>query len=162
MTNRQKKERTEERPRVSINTDKRFSGCFGCGWNNPFGLKLNFHWDGKTARAEFTPPRFYQSWPDIIHGGIVTTMLDEAMGHATRFSGISDFLTAAIQVNFKRPALVGKPLIITGSMTGNAGRSIEAEATVALPDGTLVAEGKAAQVIIEAQREDTSRKEEKS
>jgi acyl-coenzyme A thioesterase PaaI-like protein len=160
MTNHQEEGAKKQSRVVPFSADERLSSCFGCGGNNPLGLKLNFHWDGKTAQAEFTPPRFYQSWPDIIHGGIITTMLDEAMGHATRFSGISDFLTAAIQVNFKRPALVGKPLVITGSIIGKEGRSIEAEAMVTLPDGTLVAEGKATQVIIEPQGEDTSSKEE--
>ena len=54
--------------------------CFGCGQNNPIGLKLKFKWDGKTAKAEFTPNKFHQGWSDIIHGGITTTILDEAMG----------------------------------------------------------------------------------
>ena len=153
MMNRQDEDRKEERPRVPISTDKSAGLCIGCGRNNPFGLKLNFKWDGKTARAEFTPTKFYQGWPDIVHGGIITTMLDEAMGHATLFSGSFDFLTAAIQVNFKRPALIGEPLVITASVTKNEGRSIEVEGMVSLLDGTLVAEGKTTQVIIETGNE---------
>ena len=153
MMNRQDEDSTEERPRVPINTDKSAGLCIGCGQNNPFGLKLNFKWDGKTARVEFTPTKFYQGWPEIVHGGIITTMLDEAMGHATLFSGFFDFLTAAIQVNFKRPALIGEPLVITASITKNEGRSIEVEGMVSLLDGTLVAEGKATQVIIETGNE---------
>jgi len=147
--NGQDKDSTKARPRVPISTDKSAGLCIGCGQNNPIGLKLNFKWDGKTARAEFTPTKFYQGWPDIVHGGIITTMLDEAMGHATLFGGFFDFLTASVQVNFKRPALIGEPLIITASVIRNEGRSIEVEGAVSLPDGTLVAEGKATQVIIE-------------
>jgi uncharacterized protein (TIGR00369 family) len=163
MRNRQKEERTKERPRVvPFSTDKRLGLCFGCGRNNSFGLKLNFHWDGKVARAEFTPSRFHQSWPSIVHGGIIATMLDEAMGHATLNSGVSDFLTAAIQVNFKRPALVGEPLVVIGSIIGKGKRSIKVEAAVTLADGTPVAEGKGTQVIIEEQRENHGSKEEKS
>ena len=153
MMNRQDEDRKEERPRVPISTDKSAGLCIGCGQNNPLGLKLNFKWDGKTTRAEFTPTKFYQGWPDIVHGGIITTMLDEAMGHATLFSGFFDFLTAAIQVNFKRPALIGEPLVITASITKNEERSIEVEGMVSLLDGTLVAEGKAMQVIIETGNE---------
>jgi acyl-CoA thioesterase FadM len=89
-------------------------------------------------------------------------MLDEAMGHATLNSGVSDFLTAAIQVNFKRPALVGEPLVVTGSIIGKGKRSIKVEAAVTLADGTPVAEGKGTQVIIEAQRKNHRSKEEKS
>jgi len=148
----QNKDNAEERPRVPISTDKSQGWCIGCGKNNPYGLKLSFQWDGKRVRAEFTPTKFYQGWPDIVHGGIITTMLDEAMGHATLFSGFFDFLTASIQVNFKRPALVNQSLVITASVTGNEGRAIEVEGTVTLPDGTLVAEGKATQVIIGASK----------
>ncbi|MFQ5997442.1 MAG: beta-phosphoglucomutase family hydrolase [Dehalococcoidales bacterium] len=149
MTNRQEEDNREERPRVPISTDKSAGLCIGCGRNNPFGLKLSFQWDGKTARTEFTPTKFYQGWPDIVHGGIITTMLDEAMGHAMLFSGFFEFLTAGIQVKLKRPALVGEPLVITASVTKNEGRSVEVEGAVSLPDGTLVAAGTATQVIIE-------------
>ena len=148
MKNRQNGENMEEQPRVPISTDKSAGLCIGCGQNNPHGLKLSFKWDGKAAKAEFTPTKFYQGWPDIVHGGIITTMLDEAMGHATLFSGFFDFLTASIQINFKRPALIGAPLVITASVIRNEGRSVEVEGTVSLPDGTLVAEGTATQVLI--------------
>lgn len=147
--NNQDKDSMEERPRIPISTDKSAGLCFGCGRNNLYGLRLSFQWDGKTARTEFTPTKFYQGWPNIVHGGIITTILDEAMGHAILFSGFRDFLTASIKVNFKRPALIGEPLIIAASITRNEGRTIEVGATVSLPDGTLVAEGTATQVLIE-------------
>ena len=38
-------------PRVSVDTERSYSLCFGCGQDNPIGLKLGFQWDGKTARA---------------------------------------------------------------------------------------------------------------
>ena len=160
--NGQNGDRMSERPRVPISTDKRWGLCIGGGQNNPFGLKLSFEWDGKTARAECTPNKFYQGWPDIVHGGIITTMLDEAMGHATLFSGFSDFLTANIRVNFKRPALIDEPLIVTSSLTRKKERFIWVKANVSLPDGTLVAEGKATQVLIETNLDNTGSKEEKS
>ena len=149
MMGSQNKDSAEERPRVPISTDKSQGWCIGCGKNNPYGLKLSFQWDGKRVRAEFTPTKFYQGWPDIVHGGIITTMLDEAMGHAILFSGFRDFLTASIQVNFKRPALIGEPLVITASVIKSEARSIKVEARVSLPDGTPVAEGTATQVLIE-------------
>ena len=149
----------KNRARMSISTDKSEGLCIGCGQNNPIGLKLSFRWDGKTARTEFTPSKFHQGWPDIVHGGIITTMLDEAMGHATRFSGFWDFLTSKILVNLKRPALIDKPLVITSSITRKKERFIWAKANVSLPDGTLVAEGRVMQVIIETGPDDARNKE---
>lgn len=149
------------RRRVRISTDLSESMCFGCGQNNPIGLKLDFQWDGKTARTEFTPTEFHQAWPGIVHGGIITSMLDEAMAYACRFEGMN-CVTGKMQIKFKRPASIDEPLIITGSITRKAKRLIETKASVSLPDGTLVAEGTATQFVIEAKPDDTSDKGVKS
>ncbi len=140
-----------EQEKVPVTTIKDDGLCFGCGQENPIGLRLTFQWDGKTARADFTPAKQYQGWSNIIHGGIIAALLDEAMGHAALYSGISDFLTARLQVNFKRPAVAGEPLVITASVVKMEGRSVRLEAAVSLPDGTLVAEGRATQIIITSQ-----------
>ncbi len=126
--------------------------CFGCGRRNPLGLRLKFSRDGRGVRTEFAPGEQYQGWPDIIHGGIITTMLDEAMGHAVLMGGNFGFLTASIQVNFKRPARVDDRLIITAEVVKNEGRTIEVEGKLTSLDGTLVADGKAVQVILEGNR----------
>ena len=129
-----------------------YSMCFGCGRNNPIGLKLNFKWDGKTARAEFTPTKFYQGWSGVVHGGIVATILDEAMGYAVLFEGVS-CVTAKMQVKLRRPALIDEPLIITSSITNKTGKLIETKANISLKDGTLVAEGRATQFVISSREE---------
>ena len=120
--------------------------CFGCGQNNPIGLKLKFKWDGKTAKAEFTPNKFHQGWSDIIHGGITTTILDEAMGYAAYYEGVKCF-TATMQTRFKRPLSVGEPIIVTASLTRKTRRLVETEAKITLIDGTLIAECTAMQYI---------------
>ena len=120
--------------------------CFGCGQNNPIGLKLKFEWDGKAAKAEFTPTELHQGWKDIIHGGILTTVLDEAIGYATFFENIP-CVTATMQVRLRRPAVIGQPLIVTASVTKNARRFVETEAKLTLIDGTVVAEAKTTQYV---------------
>ena len=123
--------------------------CFGCGKKNPLGLRLKFRRDGGGVRTEFTPGEYYQSWANIIHGGIITTVLDEAMGHATLMSGHFGFLTASIHVNLKRPACVNGKLIVNAEVVRDRGKKIEVAGSLSLPDGTLVAEGKAVQIILE-------------
>ena len=54
---------------------KSLNQCFACGQDNPIGLKLKFSWDGKTARAEFTPTELHQGWQGVLHGGIIYTLL---------------------------------------------------------------------------------------
>lgn len=132
---------------LSIDTSKELSLCFGCGRDNPIGLKLSFQCDGKTARAEFTPTKFYQGWPGVVHGGIITCILDEAMIYAALFEGMN-CVTAKMQVKLRHPALIDEPLIITSFITRNARRLVESKAYISLKDGTLIAEGRATQFVI--------------
>ena len=62
--------------------------CFGCGPLNPDGLQLKFEpvEDGSSVASYEVPPRF-QSWAGMAHGGIVSLMLDEAVGWAAWHAG---------------------------------------------------------------------------
>ena len=137
-------------PQISIDADKDFNMCFACGQKNPIGLKLSFQWDGKTARAEFTPTKYYQGWSGIIHGGIIICILDEAMTYATYFEGLN-CLTAKMQTRLKRPALVGDPVVITGSITKRTRKLVETKAAITLKDGTPIAEGTATMFVFNAE-----------
>ena len=119
--------------------------CFGCGENNSIGLKLKFKWDGKKVITEFTPNRLHQGWAEVIHGGIITAVLDEAMAYAAGYEGLK-CVTATMQTRFKHPLSVGEPTIVTASVTRNARRLIETTAKMTLKDGTLIAECTAKQV----------------
>ncbi|MFC2066791.1 PaaI family thioesterase [Chloroflexota bacterium] len=134
-------------PRVSINTDMSAGMCFGCGQNNPIGLKLDFEWDGKTARTEFTPNKLYQGWLGVVHGGILACMLDEAMSYAARFEG-NHCLTTQIEIKFRHPAPVEEPLVVTSSVTRHTRKLIDTMAQVSLKDGTVVAEARAKHFVI--------------
>ncbi len=142
-------------PQISIDTEKSLAMCFGCGPDNPIGLKLNFKWDNKTARAEFIPNKSHQGWSGIVHGGILGCLLDEAMSNAPYFEGIR-CVTAEMRVRIRRPALIGEPLIITSSITKKTRRLVETRAAIALKDGTPVAESTATMFVIHSKQEDVS------
>jgi len=134
-------------PKVSIDTEKDLAMCFGCGRDNPIGLKLKFDWDGKVASTRFTPDKRYQGWSGLVHGGIITVLLDEVMAYAAIFDGVNT-ITAAMEVKFRHPAPLDKPLVINGSVIKKTRRLVETKATISLTDGTLIAEGTATQFII--------------
>ena len=136
-------------PQISIDANKDFDMCFACGQKNPIGLKLSFQWDGKIARAEFTPTKYYQGWSGIIHGGIINCILDEAMTYATYFEGLN-CLTAKMQARLKRPALVDEPIVATASITKKTRKLVETKAAIALKDGTPIAEGTSTMFIFNA------------
>ena len=148
-------------PQISVDTDKGYTMCFGCGLDNPIGLKLNFQWHGKTARAEFTPTKSYQGWAGLVHGGIIICILDEAMGYAALFGGMN-CVTAKVQVKLKRLIPIDEPLIITSSIIKKTRKLVETKAAISLKDGTLIAEGTATQFVINTRTGDATNKEEKA
>lgn len=116
-------------------------GCFVCGQDNQYGLRLVFKID-EAARAistEFTPRKIHQGYVDVVHGGIISTVLDEAMTKLAFSLGL-DAVTGRLTVRFKRPLMVGEKITVTGRLTKESGRAIEAEARAVKEDGTVVAE----------------------
>jgi len=148
-------------PQISIDTEKSPTMCFACGQDNPIGLKLNFKWDNKIVRAEFTPNKFHQGWSGIVHGGIIECLLDEAVSYAPYLEGIR-CITAKMQVRIRRPALIDEPLVITSSITKRTRKLVEAKAAISLKDGTPVAESIATMFVIHSKQEDISGKEGKA
>jgi uncharacterized protein (TIGR00369 family) len=135
-----------EIPKVTLNADLDEGYCFGCGRNNPIGLKLRFTRDGDEVRSEFTPDRTYQGWPGLLHGGILGTLLDEAMSNAAYATG-STCLTASITIRLRQPVKVEVPLVVTARVTRPGRRLIETAGEVRLKDGTVVAESTAKQFV---------------
>jgi len=121
---------------------KDLNKCFACGQDNPIGLKLKFSWDGKTAKAEFTPNELHQGWNEIVHGGIIFTLLDEAMTYVPYFQGLNT-VTARSEVRFKQPVPINQPLFISATTSRTTRKIIETKATLSFKDGTEVAEGNA-------------------
>lgn len=118
--------------------------CFACGENNPDGLRLNFEYpEPGRCRAEFIPTAKFQGWKDVLHGGIVSTLLDEALAHALggaeRGGGGSGAVTAELSVRFKRPVPIGHRVVLTGRVIEVKGRVAEAESEITDEQGTVLA-----------------------
>ena len=88
--------------------------CFGCGPLNPDGLQLKFtpEEDG-TSVAFYEVPERFQSWAGMAHGGIVSLMLDEAVGWAAWHAGHPG-VTGRLQVSLRRPLKLGERVRIAG------------------------------------------------
>ena len=116
--------------------------CFVCGSNNPNGLHLSFEIDKEkqTLKSTFVVSPTFQGWDGIAHGGMVCTLLDEAMAKLVYELGYQA-VTASLEVRFKKPAPILKPLSIYGEITEVSRRLIKAKAYVAKEDGTILAMG---------------------
>ena len=122
-------------------------GCFGCGANNPIGLKLRFELRDCRYVAEFTPMPEHQGFVGVTHGGILATLADEAMARLVWEEG-NAALTAEFSMRFKQPAEVGKPLLVSGWVERSDGRLLFCRCEIRKPDGSLVAEATARMVRI--------------
>jgi uncharacterized protein (TIGR00369 family) len=118
-------------------------GCFGCGDLNPKGLKLAFRLEDGVAVAEFDPDPEHQGFPGHMHGGLVATVLDEAMGWAIYGEG-AWAMTARMQVRFRQPVPLDRRLRVTARVTNRRQRLVQACAELRDEGGTLLAEGEGA------------------
>lgn len=112
--------------------------CFACSPINPIGLKLVFADEGDACRTRFVPGPEHQGWTGRVHGGIVTTLLDEAMAQFL-YRRDETVVTAELTVRFRLPAPVGRELLVEARQTGAHGRLITLEAKACFDDGTVVA-----------------------
>ncbi len=118
--------------------------CFACGKKNPFGLQVSpdMEPDGTQVKIECTPASHFQGWANVIHGGILSTLLDEAITHVGIASFEGPAVTAQLEVRFKNPAVAGDKLIVTANRVKMNARLIEAEAHIDSENGTRIAEGR--------------------
>ena len=120
--------------------------CFACGKDNRDGLQLKFiRLDDGRIRTEFTPPKKFQGFKDILHGGIMATLLGETMIHLV-FGRGEKVVTARLEMKLRKPAKIGEKITITAELLSDSGRRIELAAEAKDPSGELLAEGKGTMV----------------
>ena len=117
--------------------------CFVCGHDNPLGLKLHFFRDEDEVVSRFELPSEYSGFLDRTHGGIVSSLLDEAMGWATAIRWNCFTYTVELKVRFRQPVPVEAPLQVRARISRHTRRLSFAEARIPMADGILAtAEGK--------------------
>jgi len=93
------------------------AGCLFCGKENPIGFKLAFRArDDGSVRAEFACERLLQSYPENLHGGVVSALLDAAMTNCLFSMGVVA-VTAEMAVRFLAPVRLGPPAEVTAVVT---------------------------------------------
>ena len=118
--------------------------CLVCGLKNPFGLHTSFfELENSELLAIFKPKEEHQSYPGRLHGGIISTILDETMGRAIMIQSDDDIwgVTVDLQIRFKKPVPLDEELRVIGRITKNSSRFFEGTGELLLQDGTVAAEG---------------------
>jgi uncharacterized protein (TIGR00369 family) len=117
------------------------NGCFGCGDDNHAGLHLQFFVDDEQrVLCRFTLAQQFQGPPGHAHGGIIATLLDEAMSKANRHRNITA-MTRHMSIDYLKPVPLGSPLVLEGWSKSENGRKHRCSAELRNSDGTVFATG---------------------
>ena len=93
--------------------------CFVCGLNNPQGLKLDLETDGQIVRTRFTPRPEHVGFRETIHGGLISTVLDEAMVWVVGVRTRRFAYCAELNVRFLQPARPLEELTVVAELVDN-------------------------------------------
>lgn len=118
--------------------------CLVCGLKNFFGLHTSFYeLDSNELLAVFKPREEHQSYPGRLHGGIISTILDETIGRAIMIRSAGEIwgVTVELRVRFRKPVPLDEELRVLGRITNDGSRFFEGTGELLLADGTVAAEG---------------------
>lgn len=125
----------------------RSRGCFLCGLENKKGFQLTWFSDygQNQVWTELEVEPFYNGYPGVVHGGIVAALLDETSFRAIALEEKENFLisrlfvTATLNIQYRRPTPTGQTLRVVGWIKRMAHNSYETLAEIRLQDGTVTA-----------------------
>jgi acyl-coenzyme A thioesterase PaaI-like protein len=137
---------------IAISKKSSDHNCFGCGPDNDFGLKMEFY-TNKERDAVYSwlaVPDHVSGWGSVVHGGIVTTILDEAMGWAAAAILQKFFLTKTLTTNFYQPVFIGQEIFVSGDVLETRNnREAEVQAAIYDSNGKLSASATSAISILD-------------
>jgi uncharacterized protein (TIGR00369 family) len=114
--------------------------CFACGKDNDDGMHLKFYFDEEARQAicEFQLEKRYQGPPGHAHGGIIATILDEAMGKVNKLSNVVA-LTKSMSIEYLKPVPLEAALKVTGREHKIEGRLHTNVAEISNAQGEILA-----------------------
>ncbi len=114
--------------------------CFVCGESNAIGLNLRFETDGRIVRTRFTPRPEHIGFKEVVHGGIIATLLDEIMVWAVAVETKRFGYCAELTVRYQKPLRPGEEVFASAELVANRRNKIfEAKSEVKNAAGEVLA-----------------------
>lgn len=124
--------------------------CFVCGPANPLGLQVAFRLEDGACVGRFTPGVHHAGFDGVTHGGIVFSLLDDAMGNWLFLQGARG-VTARCEIRYRQPLPVGTEVQARCRLKQRKGRLAMLEAElVRIDDGSIVAQAEAGFMVEDA------------
>ena len=122
--------------------------CFACGPMNPIGLHMEVSYLEQKAVSRLSLKREFQGWHDIVHGGVVATILDEIMAHAVMHY-VGKGVTTSLQITYRDPVPVGQEVSAVGYVVERKSRAAVARGEIRRAgNGKLVATGESRFILL--------------
>jgi uncharacterized protein (TIGR00369 family) len=127
--------------------------CFVCGKDNPHGMRLNFSLDRERNHfvSHFRLSKRYTGPPGHCHGGIIATILDDAMSKLNKLRDVIA-ATSRMTVEYHRPVPLNKRLKVESQEISKRGRRLTRIAEIIDEKGTVLARSRGVFVIIDPLR----------
>jgi len=114
--------------------------CFVCGPMNPIGLKLRFSVQGNQSTGKFISTREHAGFDGVTHGGIIFSVLDDAMANWFFLQGARGY-TARSEIRYREPMPIGATATIDCEVVARKGRLVKLKArAINLQSGNVIAE----------------------
>ena len=122
--------------------------CFVCGELNVSGLRVRPLIDApnQSATMRLAIPRAFQGWQEIVHGGILATLLDETCAYAAK-GLVAHVVTAEITVTYKKPVPIETELLVFATIVSRRRKIIEVKGKIEI-DGNVYVEANAKMFIV--------------
>jgi len=132
---------------MELNDTTDYQRCFVCGQHNPYGLHLVFRLENNSIVADFQPREEHQGFPGIIHGGIVASVLDEALGRTSILAERPEWtMTGRLEIRYRRYVPYGQLLRVRAFLGMQRRKMLQATGVLTLADdeNTILAEAQGA------------------
>lgn len=128
--------------------------CVVCGTRNPLSLGTRFyHVEGDLMVGVVTGRDEHQSYPNRMHGGMISALLDEVVGRSINVVEPEAFgVTSELSVKFKKPVPLNEEIKVVSRLTKNTRLVFQAEGFIEDKNGTILATGTATYIKMSAER----------
>jgi len=117
--------------------------CFGCSPANPSGLRLEFFTDDESIYSWVEVPGHLCGWKNLVHGGVISTILDEVMGRLVVHKMRCLPMTKSMTVDFLKPVSIDRELRAEARLIEiRSEREVLAEGLIFNEEGELCAKSR--------------------
>lgn len=120
-----------------------FPNCFVCGQENTKGLNRKFTLYDKKSETKFTGTEYHLGYENMIHGGIISALLDDAIVWASYASTGLFGVTAELNIRFLKPVPINQEFTIKGEILEDKGKLLIGRGTLEDDNGDIYAAAKA-------------------